>query len=83
MLTGKETITFKELTTALYSNEIEKKKDKLEHRSSVGEAHTVRGRIQSRKPGSRGRSQSKGKLAKDECVFCHEKGHWKKDCPKL
>ena len=59
------------------------KKDKLEYRSSAGEAHTVRGRNQSRKPGRRGRSQSKGKLAKDECAFCHEKGHWKKDCPKL
>ena len=45
MLTGKETITFKEVTTALYSNEI-RKKDKLEHRSSAGEAHTVRGRNQ-------------------------------------
>ena len=59
------------------------KKDKLEHRSSAGEAHTVRSCNQSRKPGRRGRSQSKGKLAKDECAFCHEKGHWKKDCPKL
>ena len=73
MLIGKETITFKEVTSALYSNEI-RKKDKLEHRSSAGEAHTVRGRNQSRKPERRGRSQSKGKLAKDECAFCHEKG---------
>ena len=40
MLTGKETITFKEVTTSLYSNEI-RKKDKLEHRSSTGEAHIV------------------------------------------
>ena len=40
--------------------------------------HTVRGRNQSRKPRRRRRSQSKGKLAKDECAFCHEKGHWKK-----
>ena len=82
MLTGKETITFKEVTTALYSNEL-RKKSKLENRSSAGEAHTVRGRSQSRKPGRRGRSKSKGKLDKNECAFCHEKGHWKKDCPKL
>ena len=59
------------------------KRDKLEHKSSGGEAHTVRGCNQSRKPRRRGRSQSKGKLAKDECAFCHKKGHWKKDCPKL
>ena len=81
-MTGKETITFKEVTTALYFNEI-KKKDKLEHKSSAGEAHTIRGCNKSRKLGRRGRSQTKGKVAKDECAFCHEKGHWKKDCPKL
>ena len=26
---------------------------------------------------------SKGRLGKDECAFCHEEGHWKKDCSKL
>ena len=59
------------------------KKDKLEHRSLAGEAHTVRGINQSRKPGRKGRSQSKRKLIKDECAFCHKKGHWKKECLKL
>ncbi|BBH00104.1 hypothetical protein Prudu_010013 [Prunus dulcis] len=30
------------------------------------------------------RSKSRGKFpAKDECAFCRQKGHWKKDCPKL
>jgi len=42
------------------------------------------GRQQSQTKGRRGRSKSKGRvIAKDECAFCHEKGHWKKDCPKL
>ena len=29
------------------------------------------------------RSKSKGRPAKDECVFCCEKRYWKKNCPKL
>ncbi|CAL2262889.1 unnamed protein product [Prunus armeniaca] len=31
-----------------------------------------------------GKFESRGKFpAKDECAFCHQKGHWKKECPKL
>ena len=48
------------------------------------EALVARGRQQSHTRGRRGRSKSKGRaVAKDECAFCHEKGYWKKDCPKL
>ena len=44
----------------------------------------ARGRQQSQTKGRRGRSKSKGQaVAKDECAFCHEKGHEKKNCPKL
>jgi len=44
----------------------------------------ARGRQQSQTKGRRGRSKSKGRaVANDECAFCHEKGHWKKYCPKL
>ncbi|KAF7128074.1 hypothetical protein RHSIM_Rhsim11G0147500 [Rhododendron simsii] len=32
---------------------------------------------------SKGRGTStSGRVAKDECAYCREKGHWKKDCPK-
>ena len=47
------------------------------------EAYAARGRLQSCKPSKKGRSQSRGRLGKDECAFFHEKENWKKDCPKL
>ncbi|CAL8989939.1 unnamed protein product, partial [Prunus brigantina] len=28
-------------------------------------------------------SQTEALVARDECAFCRQKGHWKKDCPKL
>ena len=31
----------------------------------------------------KGKVTSKSRLGKDEYAFCHEKGHCKKDCPKL
>ena len=30
---------------------------------------------------SRSKSRSRN-IARDECAFCHEKGHWRKDYPK-
>ncbi|KAK5839561.1 hypothetical protein PVK06_008362 [Gossypium arboreum] len=80
LLHGKDTITFDTVCSALYRYET-RKKDKKDHRDTTAEVLTVRGRSYSSKPGRRGKS--KGRPAKDECVFCREKGHSKKNCPKL
>ncbi|GMI79054.1 hypothetical protein HRI_001574700 [Hibiscus trionum] len=82
LLHGKDEVTLKEVTAALYSYEL-RKKTKMESKYNAVEAMVVRGRSKSQKPKMRGRSKSKSRLGKDECAFCHEKGHWKKDCPKL
>ncbi|PON32181.1 Zinc finger, CCHC-type [Parasponia andersonii] len=82
LLHGKEKLSFDEVSAILYNHEIQKK-DQKENRDVPVEALIARGRSQSRKQEKRGISRSKGRPGKDECIFCHEKGHWKKDCPKL
>jgi hypothetical protein len=66
-----------------------RKKDQIVHKESTSKALTVRGRTNPRRFRGCGRSCSKSKgessnrryLAKDECAFCHKKGHWKRNCP--
>ncbi|KAE8664469.1 hypothetical protein F3Y22_tig00112762pilonHSYRG00050 [Hibiscus syriacus] len=82
LLHGKDNVTLKDVTAALYSYEL-RKKTKKESKYEVAEAMMARGRSKSQKLKWRERSKLKSKLGKDECAFCHEKGHWKKDCPKL
>ncbi|KAE8654946.1 hypothetical protein F3Y22_tig00117034pilonHSYRG00285 [Hibiscus syriacus] len=82
LLHGKDNVTLKDVTAALYSYEL-RKKTKKESKYEVAEAMVARGHSKSQKPKWRGRSKLKSRLGKDECVFCHEKCHWKKDCPKL
>lgn len=82
LLIGKDNVSFDEVCTALYSHE-NKMKDKKERKHEVAEALTVRERPQNHKKVEGGRSHSKRRLDKDECALCHEKGHWKKECPKL
>ena len=73
---------FKEVCSALLYYEIQKK-DQREHQDESVEALTMRSRSQNKKWETRGNVTSKGRPRKDECAFCHEEGHWKKDCPKL
>ncbi|GJU57695.1 retrovirus-related pol polyprotein from transposon TNT 1-94 [Tanacetum coccineum] len=43
----------------------------------------VRGRSQKKGTDKIWRSKSRQRLIKDECAFCHEKSHWKRDCLRL
>ncbi|KAM5552956.1 hypothetical protein ABKV19_025277 [Rosa sericea] len=85
LLHGKEVVKFDDVCNSLINNECRKKEKQLQ--KVTGEALVARGRSGDRKfGGKRGnsRSKSRGKFpAKDECAFCRQKGHWKKDCPKL
>ncbi|CAL8989595.1 unnamed protein product, partial [Prunus brigantina] len=84
LLYGKSEVKLDEVSTALVNHECRKKEQKTQN--SQTEALVARGRTEERKSGKRGKSRSKsrGKFpAKDECAFCRQKGHWKKDCPKL
>ncbi|KAL1564751.1 retrovirus-related pol polyprotein [Salvia divinorum] len=82
LLHGKENVSLDIVCSALYSHEL-KKTDKMKGKAVTDEALVARDRQQSRSKERRGRSKLKRKAAKDECAFCYEKGHWKKDCPKL
>ena len=62
---------------------LNKKKDQREHRDESVEALTVRGRSQNKKWKKWGKVTSKSRLGKYECVFYHEKWHWKKDYHNL
>ncbi|CAL9022913.1 unnamed protein product, partial [Prunus brigantina] len=84
LLYGKSEVKLDEVSAALVNHECRKKEQKTQN--SQTKALVARGRTEERKSGKRGKSRSKsrGKFpAKDECAFCRQKGHWKKDCPKL
>ncbi|PHT38518.1 Potassium transporter 5 [Capsicum baccatum] len=84
LLYGKENVSLDVVCSSLYSHEL-RKQDKMKTKSTTSEeALVARGHQQSQAKRRRRRSKSKDRaVAKDECAFCQEKGHWKKDCPKL
>ncbi|GKB20815.1 retrovirus-related pol polyprotein from transposon TNT 1-94 [Tanacetum coccineum] len=82
ILNGKDDVSLSEVCVALYSKEL-RRKDKQISSSGDAEVLLVRGRLQKKGTDKRWRSKSRHRLSKDECAFCYEKGHWKKDCPRL
>ncbi|KAH9684220.1 hypothetical protein KPL71_027928 [Citrus sinensis] len=81
---GKSVIIFKDVCTTLTNLEIRNNNKNSERASS--EALVSRDWAMEKKKkrcGKNSRSKSKSRnIARDERAFCHEKGHWRKDCPK-
>ncbi|XP_058192579.1 uncharacterized protein LOC131309885 isoform X3 [Rhododendron vialii] len=84
-----EALTVRGMVNNEYCN-----KDKQTHRGSSSEALTVRGTPESKKSSNKGsnmgcshsrsrRALSSDKIARDECAYCHKKGHRKKYCLTL
>ena len=80
LLYGKSVIIFKDVYTALTNLEIHNDDKHLERASF--EALLARERMMEKKRmrcGKNSRSKSRRKnIARDECAFCHKRGHWKK-----
>ncbi|KAH9666498.1 hypothetical protein KPL70_020662 [Citrus sinensis] len=84
LIYGKSVIVFKDVCTALTSLEI-RNNDKNSERASSEALVSRDWAIEKQKKhgGNNSRSKSRSRnIARDECAFCHEKGHWRKDCPK-
>jgi len=89
LMYGKDTLRFDDVSNALTNDEY-RRKDKQAH-SGTSRALTVRGESESKRPSGkhhsasrkRGTSSNRKIPTKGECAFCYQKGHWKKDCPKL
>ncbi|KAH9714714.1 Integrase catalytic domain-containing protein [Citrus sinensis] len=84
LIYGKSVIVFKDVCTALTSLEI-RNNDKTSERASSEALVSRDWAMEKKKNGggknSRFKSRSRN-IARDECAFCHENGHWRKDCPK-
>ncbi|KAH9656608.1 hypothetical protein KPL70_022746 [Citrus sinensis] len=84
LIYGKSVIVFKDVCTTLTNLEIQNN-DKNSERASSEALVSRDGAMEKKKKrgGKNSRSKSKSRnIARDECSFCHEKGHWRKDCLK-
>ncbi|KAH9689127.1 hypothetical protein KPL70_015374 [Citrus sinensis] len=84
LIYGKSVIVFKDVCTALTSLEIRNNDKNSERASSEALVSRDWAMEKQKKCGGKNyRSKSRSRnIARDECAFCHEKGHWRKDCPK-
>ncbi|KAH9671777.1 retrovirus-related pol polyprotein from transposon TNT 1-94-like protein [Citrus sinensis] len=80
----KSVIVFKDVCTTLTSLEIwnnDKNSERVSSEALVSRDWVMK--KQKKRGGKNSRSKSRSRnIARDECAFCHEKGHWRKDCPK-
>ena len=81
---GKCVIVFKDICTTLTNLEIWNN-DK-NYKRAPSEALISRDwamEKQKKRGGKNSRSKSRSRnISRGECVFCHEKSHWREDCPK-
>lgn len=79
-----EILKYGEVTTALLNHEL-RHCDKESAKMNLVEALALQqGRSENKQKGDNKRGKSCGRyLGKNQCAFCLENGHWKKDCPKL
>ena len=85
VINEKISLKYSEVTTALVNLKL-RWKDKESLGGTLVEALTVRGRSPNQRGENHGRSKSRysnHRLTRDQCAFCKQIGHWKKDCPEL
>ena len=84
LINVKIVIVFKDICTIL-TNLVIRNNNKNSERASFEPLVSRDWAMEKKKKGGGKNSRSKLRsinIAQDECAFCHEKGHWRKDCPK-
>ncbi|KAH9648691.1 hypothetical protein KPL70_025696 [Citrus sinensis] len=84
LIYGKSVTIFKYVYITLTNLKI-RNNDKHSKRASFETLLTREMAMEKKKKHGGKNSRSKSRIiniARDECAFCHEKGHWRNDCPK-